>query len=195
MIETLDSDGQKMNPESPNSGMPVSAQVFGRIIDGYALPLMGTHGLPHWGRVLENGRRVGQAAGADLLVVELFALFHDARRVNEGWDPGHGMRGAHLAVELRSSLPTLTDAQFGLLCEACEGHTDGSTHADPTIGACWDADRLDLWRVGTTPVANLLCTDAARDRDVLAWARQRSVGGMVPGFVTEGWLKEVGRAP
>jgi hypothetical protein len=33
--------------------------------------------------------------------------------------------------------------------------------ADGTIGTCWDADRLDLPRVGIWPSAALLSTDAA----------------------------------
>ena len=41
---------------------------------------------------------------------------------------------------------------------------------DPTTGACWDADRLNLWRVGITPAARLLSTTEARDPDLIAEA-------------------------
>ncbi|MEJ2207064.1 MAG: HD domain-containing protein [Gemmatimonadota bacterium] len=153
---------------------------------------MGIHGLPHWGRVMENGRRLAQAAGADPLVVDLFALFHDARRRNEGRDPGHGARGAELARELRDALPPLTEGQLDLLCEACTHHTDGRVHADPTIGVCWDADRLDLWRVGVRPSGDLLSTAAAREPAVLARTRERSSEYVVPGFVMEEWMRVVG---
>jgi hypothetical protein len=52
----------------------------------------GSHGLTHWARVLENGLRLAPATGANVTVVALFAVFHDARRLNDGRDPGHGER-------------------------------------------------------------------------------------------------------
>jgi uncharacterized protein len=175
----------------PDGWLPVSPDVLHAIVGGYELDPMGIHGLPHWGRVMENGRRLAEAAGADPLVVDLFALFHDARRRNEHRDPGHGARGAELARELRDSLPDLTPGQLDLLCEACAHHTDGRVHPDPTIGACWDADRLDLWRVGIPPFEDLLSTEAARDRGVRAWARRRSSDSVVPDFVME-WMGVAG---
>ena len=104
--------------------------------------------------------------------MRLFALFHDARRVNEHIDPAHGQRGGDLARTLRGSLVHLDDARFELLYEACRLHTDGHTAGDPTLLACWDADRLDLGRVGITPKASLLCTEAART--LLPWAQERA---------------------
>jgi uncharacterized protein len=47
---------------------------------------------------------------------------------------------------------------------------------DVTVQTCWDADRLDLGRVGIRPVASRLCTPAARAPDVIAWAYARSLG-------------------
>ena len=43
-------------------------------------------------------------------------------------------------------------------------HTDGTISDDPTIGCCWDADRLDLPRVGMQPDPALLSTEAAARR-------------------------------
>jgi len=161
------------------------------IVQGYTLPLMGIHGLPHWARVLDNGRRLAAETGADLAVVELFAVFHDARRVSEGGDREHGRQGAELARQLADLLAPVTDAELALLCEACEGHTAGLTHPDPTVGTCWDADRLDLWRVGIEVRPTLLSTAAARERGVLAWARERSSGEVVLPIVGE-WMAVVG---
>lgn len=50
-----------------------------------------------------------------------------------------------------------------MLREACIGHSDGHIKAVPTVQACWDADRLDLGRVGIIPTARYLCTDVARE--------------------------------
>lgn len=122
------------------------------------------HGLAHWERVAAIGRDlVEEVDGADWEVVRLFALFHDAARKNDGSDWNHGLRGAKLADSLRHRL-RLKGAQFDKLQYACREHSFGFVSDDPTIGVCWDADRLDLARVGVRPFARLLSTDAARRR-------------------------------
>jgi uncharacterized protein len=64
-----------------------------------------------------------------------------------------GITGAHQAVvEL-----------FAFLHDACL--------------TCWDADRLDLGRIGIRPKGTKLCTSAARDPAVIEWAYQRSRPG------------------
>lgn len=168
------------------------AAIMSAIRREYTLPIRGTHGVVHWARVLENGLRIADANGADRMVVTLFALFHDARRVNEYYDQGHGERGAEFAKSLRGTLVHLDDAQFALLAEACRLHTDGLTIGRPTVQACWDADRLDLGRVGTTPLPDRLCTDAARS--LLAWANARAVSGHVPAAVLDAWGVGAGTA-
>jgi uncharacterized protein len=71
--------------------------IIEAILQDYALPWHGIHGVSHWARVLENGLRIAKQTKANIEVVQLFAIFHDARRVNENVDDGHGMRGAELA--------------------------------------------------------------------------------------------------
>jgi uncharacterized protein len=122
----------------------------------------GHHGVWHWENVHHNGRELANAARkngvrSDGNVIHLFALFHDACRVNEHEDPQHGLRGANLAMKLfHKGLFEASDAQLRLLHFACSAHADGATHMNPTIGICWDADRLDLPRVGITPRSGLL---------------------------------------
>ncbi len=159
--------------------------ILQRILSEYALPLHGYHGIIHWARVHENGLKVAEVSGADTEVVKLFALFHDSRRINESWDEGHGYRGGELARSLRGELVHLDDARFELLYEACRLHTDGLTTADATLGTCWDADRLDLGRVGATPHTDLLSTEAARK--LIRWADRRAVANFVPGEVLAAW--------
>lgn len=161
--------------------------ILDEILAGYSLPWFGTHGLSHWGRVLENGLRVAESTGADRTVVTLFALFHDACRENESVDPGHGRRGAELARAYRGSFFEVSDAQFRLLHEACALHTDGLTEGDVTVQTCWDADRLDLARVGIRPHRALLCTKAARDPAVIEWATGRAISEEVPDAVQDLW--------
>jgi uncharacterized protein len=157
------------------------------ILSQYQLPVSGIHGIAHWARVLENGRRLSEATGARPLVVELFAVFHDSRRHNEGWDPGHGLRGAELARRLRAAHIDLQDSDFELLVEACARHTEGGTDGELTVRVCWDADRLDLERVGIRTDPRRLCTAAARDPGLLGWARRRAADRFLPRTVLEEW--------
>lgn len=139
----------------------------------FALDWYGTHGVAHWIRVRENGLRLAATTGADPVVVELFAFLHDARRRDEGGDRGHGRRAAAFAGTLRGREFELGDGAFALLATACAGHSDGLLSADPTVGTCWDADRLDLGRTGRRPRAELLSTAAAGDPALIAWAHAR----------------------
>ena len=140
----------------------------------YALSWDGLHGISHWTRVRENGLRLAERTGAQIAVVECFAYLHDSKRINDGHDPGHGRRGAALARSFQGTLLDLTDEQIELLAYACSYHTDGLIEADVTVQTCWDADRLDLGRVGKRPLAAKLCTPAARDPAVIEWAWERS---------------------
>jgi uncharacterized protein len=162
-------------------------ELIAAILAQYRLPRFGVHGVAHWARVLENGRRLAAATGARPAVVELFAVFHDAARRNDSRDPGHGRRGAGLAAALRAALLELADEDFALLTEACAGHTDGGVRAEPTVGTCWDADRLDLPRVGKRTDPRRLCTAAARDPQLLAWAARRASALLVPRALLEEW--------
>ncbi len=61
--------------------------ILQAILEDYALPLGDDHGVTHWARVLENGRKLAEATGANVEVVSLFAVLHDSRRINEVTDP------------------------------------------------------------------------------------------------------------
>jgi len=136
----------------------------------FLLGLRSIHGPTHWERVETFGLKIAEINGADRTIVRLFAVFHDSRRENESWDPAHGKRGAELATTLRGTYFDLDDARFETLTHACTYHADGLLHDDPTIGACWDADRLDLPRVGLITDPRLLCTAAAKEKSLRRWA-------------------------
>jgi len=141
----------------------------------FPLQWNGIHGAPHWARVRENGLRLAALTGAKPRVIELFALLHDARRRTDGHDPEHGLRAAVFAQKLAGSAFELMAADHELLLAACRGHSDGLTDGDITVLTCWDADRLDLGRVGIKPNPLRLCTSAARDPAILEWAYRRSL--------------------
>lgn len=161
--------------------------VLQAILDDYALPLGGDHGVAHWARVLENGLRIAQETEAFIDVVALFAVLHDSRRINEFTDPQHGPRAARFAAKLRGRVFELDDHQFGLLYRACQGHTHERTHPDITIQTCWDADRLDLGRVGIMPHPSRLCTDSAKNPTTIEWADGRASFSVVPDLVLHEW--------
>jgi len=158
----------------------ISNELILAIRDQLQINWSGIHGVSHLARVYENGIHLAESTGANKRVVKLFALFHDSRRLNESWDPEHGPRGAYLAESWRGKYFELPDCEFDLLFTACSLHTQAKTHVDTTIKTCFDADRLDLGRVGKTPDPRFLCTEAARDPQTIEWATQRSVSGYVP---------------
>ena len=138
----------------------------------------GIHGLPHWSRVWFHGRGLAMAEGVDPAILAWFAFLHDSQRQNDGRDPGHGSRAADFAAGLRRDgvLTELSAPDFERLCEAMRLHSDGHLEGDPAVRACWDADRLDLLRVGIRPDPRRLCTERARDESVRSRANRMATG-------------------
>lgn len=167
----------------------VTPGLIKKILANYPLALDGCHGPSHWARVYQNGMRLAELTGANIDVVAIFAVLHDCRRTTEGTNYYHGKNAADYAYTLRSTVLSLENTDFRLLYDACAGHAEGKIEADITIQTCWDADRLDLPRVGLTINPELLCTDAARDPDMIAWATQRACDKFRPPILEE-WLAE-----
>lgn len=162
--------------------------VVREILHGYRLERDGIHGVYHWSRVLENGLRLAELNGSRPHVVALFAVFHDARRWNDYHDPDHGKRGADLAAELRGRMFQMSDDDFALLYRACERHTTGRDDESLTVRTCWDADRLDLPRLGIVVDPDRLCTDEARRPTIIRWADERGWRGYAGPYVDAEWL-------
>jgi uncharacterized protein len=124
------------------------------------------HGIQHWDQVWQNAQSIGWSEGADMEVVEYFAYLHDSQRWDEGEDPEHGPRAAAFAKAHRE-LFDLTDAQFNLLLRAVSGHTVAmpgqKAGEDPTLAVCWDADRMDIGRVGKIVDPDYLFTGMAKE--------------------------------
>lgn len=126
------------------------------------------HGVDHWKRVALAGIHLAERVpDVDGLVLLLFAMIHDSQRLNDGHDPLHGPRAASFAGAFAS---LLAPVQLDILVEACRDHAGGRVSSQPTIGACFDADRLNLWRVGIAPSAAFLSTAVAREPGTIAWA-------------------------
>ena len=117
------------------------------------------HGVSHWERVERNGLLLATEQ-VNTTVVRLFAYLHDKWRIDNWEDLEHGKRAAENLPALRGTLLAwLTDEEFSLLCKACELHTVCHRTGNLTIDACFDADRLDLMRVGITPDPKKMATE------------------------------------
>lgn len=126
-------------------------------INGWALGEC--HGLSHWERVERNGLLIATEE-VNTTVVRLFAYLHDKWRVDNGYDMEHGIRAAEHLPTLRDTLLSeLSDEEFEQLRRACELHTVRHRTGDITIDTCFDADRLDLTRVGITPDPDRMATE------------------------------------
>jgi uncharacterized protein len=146
------------------------AALWQAVTSQFGLGKDSIHGPLHWKRVEEIGVRLCEHSGANVEVVRLFAVFHDSQRMNESHDARHGARGAKLATQMRGTFFELDDARMEALCYACVNHTFGMISSDPTVGTCWDSDRLDLWRVGVIPAPKMLNTKRAKEPEFIVWS-------------------------
>lgn len=163
-------------------------RILTYVLRQFALPADGLHGPEHWARVLEFAQRLAEGSQARMRVVELFAPLHDACRVSDGHDSDHGARAARLARRLRGRLIQLDDDDFRLLRRALSGHAGYQPDpGDETVRICWDAERLDLGRLGITPLPSCLYTEKARDPALIAWATGLSRAGHVPDVLRDEW--------
>ncbi len=163
----------KLNADNSNV---LSQKLLNHLLKQFPLRSSTLHGEDHWLRVLYNGRILAKETGANINVVELFAIIHDCQRDNEGYDLKHGRRAAEYVNKIRDKWLQINDKETDLLVEACKYHSDGFTEADITVQTCWDADRLDLGRVGIRPSPDRLCTEMAKRTHTINLAFQRSIG-------------------
>jgi uncharacterized protein len=64
------------------------------------------------------------------------------------------------------SVFSLDRIRLDVLKHAIRLHTSGLTTEDPTVGTCWDADRLDIGRVGIIPSSRFMSTSAGKEISV-----------------------------
>lgn len=125
------------------------------------------HGERHWRDVARVGSVLcAEGIQADRDVLLLFAATHDTQRHNEFTDPEHGERAGELIRLLHADgTIELGDGQLDVLVESLVGHDRGLTSDHTTVGTCWDADRMTLWRVGKTPNPKYFSTEPALRSD------------------------------
>jgi len=146
----------------------MNKNLLNKIISEFALDIDGIHGIKHWGRVCNHARTIAKINGADLEVVTLFAFLHDSKRLSEYSDIDHGYRAEYFVRSLNGTYFELTATQLVRLTYAIRNHSAGYVSNDFTVQCCWDADRLDLVRLGIHPNPELL-SDAAVPFIEKAW--------------------------
>jgi uncharacterized protein len=150
--------------------------LLAEIMFQFRISKSGYHGSNHWTRVRHHALTIGSEVGADLLVVELFAFLHDSQRINENEDRMHGERAAEYAESLNQIYFDLPDSGLDKLVHAIRFHSYGHVHECVTIQTCWDADRLDLGRVGIKPSAKYLSPFGAKNIDTAyEWSKPKKI--------------------
>jgi len=160
----------------------IKNETISKIKSSFALDINGVHGLGHWARVLDNGMKIAETNGANVKVIQAFALLHDCCRENEYGDSKHGFRAAQLICKYFKN--SLNNFESYLLYEACSLHTQDRTHLNLTVRTCFDADRLSLPRVGIAVDPKQLCTDESKK--LIPWATENSLSGTIPDNIL-GW--------
>jgi uncharacterized protein len=137
--------------------------LLGILQSQFKLDFYGVHGLPHWERVAERGEALSRLTGANPKVVEYFAYLHDSKRQNDDDDPEHGLRASRYCQNLYDDgVIDLTLPELDQLSNAVRLHNMRHIAGDTTCQTCWDADRLDIGRVGKIPSPARLFTSAAK---------------------------------
>lgn len=122
------------------------------------------HGYSHFLRVKHNILLLGNSYKLEQSNLELFAFYHDILRFNDGDDPDHGKRGSELFkkntelnIQKKRGL-FISQEMIEKICFACENHTTMLRSGDKLIDICFDADRLDLMRIGVKPDPSKMAT-------------------------------------
>jgi uncharacterized protein len=167
---------------------------------GYARIKSSIHGPAHWSRVRRFGALLAEREDlpeAARTCVEIFAWVHDLARLDDGGGNQHAHDGAYSidevvpavfgilpAVQLETIRTAVLYHSDGMVAEhaAADGlldHLDGPRDVIVrTIGCSWDADRLDLPRVGIQPAPEFMSTAGWREVLALSLRIHGAMGSM-----------------
>jgi len=122
------------------------------------------HGIKHWEYVERVGLLLADQTKTNKTVIQLFAYLHDCQRLNDDYDPDHGLRAAeYVDVLYKQGKLQINTGELETLKFTCRYHNDRTIKsADKTVQICWDSDRIDLTRIGVDPKTIVLETDEAK---------------------------------
>jgi uncharacterized protein len=123
------------------------------------------HGEVHWRATAATGLMLADLdPRVDRATVLVYALLHDSQRQAGGVDADHGPRAARFADSLNQQRPFMGPERIEQLVFACRWHSNGLSVGNPTVGACWDADRLNLCRHNIAPDPKYLSLEVTREK-------------------------------
>lgn len=159
----------------------IPINVINHLLNNLKTDIESIHGINHWLRVLANTVIIHDNLTLDMDVAIAFAFLHDAFRANDFDDIEHGAR-VEIWFNTKNKFNkavNLTNRQKEVLFFACKWHSHGKTikyfeninhnfsqFEINTIISCWDADRLDLARVGVYPDEKYLSTEVAKIKSI-----------------------------
>lgn len=149
----------------------VPPKVLRRIMDEFSLKNSDVHGVNHWSRVYYYGHLLSKNHSIDLEIIAYFSIFHDSKRICEHEDPEHGYNGAEFFKKLESIIH-LKPENKEIIYEACSKHNYQEQTNIKEIGVCFDADRLDLWRVDIQPYNRYLHFDESKSDLMKQYTKQ-----------------------
>ena len=150
-----------------------------------AVDFNGVHGFAHWRAIYRNGIKLFPEIDKTLLFY--FSVFHDFFRNNDFSDKAHGKRALVALPLIKENLKmkgkdkSKIQEQLDILAFTFEHHDDNPEEYNAienplkdntTVRILIDADRLDLGRVGITPLSEYLLTEQGKEYN------GRSVQGM-----------------
>ncbi|MCP4581303.1 MAG: hypothetical protein GY839_06770 [candidate division Zixibacteria bacterium] len=151
----------------------------------FALEWYGCHGILHWLRVRRNGLALCEKMNGNSKIAELFSVIHDCKRMDNGEDILHGKRASSFIGNTSGMIDSiLSPNEIQILKYACEYHTTEDKSDNPDIQICWDADRLDLGRVGKKIDKIYINTSWAKDELFVEKLKSRPINNGLPSFFT-----------
>lgn len=118
------------------------------------------HGISHLRRVAYLSGRYAYILKINLNDAVIAGYLHDCARENDSNGNSHAYESAYLAKGIiQGNLPV---TNINKIFYTIYHHADGITTKDPFMGCIWDADRLNLLRIGIIPNEKLLSTQLAK---------------------------------
>jgi len=159
---------KKFKKKNSNDSFFQYEELLNIIKKDFKLDLYGDHGIYHWQRVFLNTQKLAKYYNVTSEIFELFSILHDSKRENEYQDINHGKRASEFVKELIErkyiKLDTIDEQR---LIYACVNHTKPDMtnllYNDIIVQICFDADKMDIERVGIIPDKKYFLTQYAKE--------------------------------
>lgn len=137
------------------------AQVEENVVPYLSFSNSNIHGIKHLRKVAYLAGRFATCLNTNIEAAVIGGYLHDCARIDDGVGNHHAHKSAVLAEKILNEIyPNYVESKT--IYNAIYSHADGLISDDKIIGCVWDADRLNLIRLGIIPQLDLLSTPVAR---------------------------------